>query len=66
VSLDFHAIRADAERDMDPEWIERYGDASWAAALHALGEPVPADLEAKAEAQIDKNRRRPRVQMTAE
>ncbi|HEY6425842.1 MAG TPA: hypothetical protein VIX84_01285 [Acidimicrobiales bacterium] len=49
MALDLDAIRADAERDLSAEWIERYGDASWAAALHALGEPVPLDLGAKAE-----------------
>jgi len=50
MALDFDAVRADAERDLDPEWVERYGDASWAAALHALGEPVPAELDGRASA----------------
>jgi len=55
MKLDWDAIRAEAEARMTPEDVERYGDALFAASLHALGEPVPAELEAKAEAQYQKN-----------
>jgi hypothetical protein len=57
MALDLDAIRERAERDLDPEWIEMSDDASFCAALHALGEPVPAELEAKADAQIEENLR---------
>ena len=65
MALDLDAVRADAEKDMTPEWLERCCDASWAAALHALGEPVSAELEAKAAAQIKKNREASRVRSWA-
>jgi hypothetical protein len=31
MALDLDAIRAEAERDLPPEWVEKYGDALWAA-----------------------------------
>jgi hypothetical protein len=55
MALDLDAVRAAAETRMTPEDVERYCDALWAASLHPLGEPVPAPLEAKADAQIKKN-----------
>jgi len=55
MQLDWDAIRAEAERGKDSAWVERYGDALLAASMHALGEPVPAELEAKVEAQIKKS-----------
>ena len=45
MALDLDAIRAEAEKRMTPEDVENYGDALFAASLHALGEHVPADLE---------------------
>ena len=61
MTLDLEAIRAEAEKEMSPEWLEAYGDASRAAALHALGEPVPLELERKASVQIKKNAEHPRA-----
>lgn len=38
---DFEQIRADVEKELDPEWLARYGDWSWAAALALFGETDP-------------------------
>ena len=65
MTLDLEAIRAEAEKEMSPEWLEAYGDASRAAALHALGEPVPLELERKASVQIKKNAEHPQTAATA-
>jgi len=40
--LDLERIRVDAERTLDPEWVKKYGDEAWKAALVLLGEPPPS------------------------
>ena len=61
MALDLDAIRAAAEKELTDEWLETYGDASWCAALHSLGEPVPLELERRAALQIEKNRGHPQA-----
>jgi hypothetical protein len=57
VAVDLHAVRAEAGRDLPAERIERYGDVSSTAALYPLGEPVPAGLGRKANAQVKKKQK---------
>ena len=47
-------VRAEVERDLDPEWVERYGDAVWAASLRGLGKPGPPELERKTDVLADR------------
>lgn len=42
MSIDFDALRAKVEERLDPEWVARYGDEQWAAALALIGEAPPA------------------------
>jgi hypothetical protein len=41
---DWRALRAQTEAGRSPEWVARYGEASWEAALIAFGELSPAAL----------------------
>jgi hypothetical protein len=36
--IDYEAIRREVNEKMGEDWVERYGDASWAAAMAVLGE----------------------------
>jgi len=48
MEIDFEAIRRHVDEEMGPEWVQRYGDASWEAALALFGEP-PEPLKSPAE-----------------
>lgn len=43
MSDDVHAARTEADAKLDPEWIAKHGDWSWAAALALIGETAPSE-----------------------
>jgi len=40
-SVEDGSLRAETEIGLDPEWLAKYGDASWAAALAVVGYGPP-------------------------
>ena len=38
---DLPATRKEIEAKLDPEWVAKYGDAAWAAALALIGVTAP-------------------------
>jgi hypothetical protein len=39
MELDLDKIRRERDAKLDPEWIKKYGHASWHAAMAVIGEP---------------------------
>ena len=37
---DLDALREEVQSKQDPEWVAKYGDESWNAALAVMGFPV--------------------------